>query len=60
MRSFYVVFGVGMAIFASILMLLSVGMCMQGSIGLSRLILLVMLELLLLALGIQLYETSTE
>ena len=60
MKSFYAVFGVGMVIFASILMLLTIGMCIGGTIGFSRWIVLMMLELLLIALGVQLYENTTE
>ena len=36
MKSFYAVFGVGMVIFASILMLLTKRMCIEGTIDFAR------------------------
>ena len=60
MRAFYEVFGVAIAIFACLLMLLTTGLAMSENIGLSRWIIAIALEITLLALGVQLYESSTE
>ena len=60
MRAFYEAFSVGIAIFACLLFVITMGKAVAGHLEMWRWILLVTFEITLFALCVELYENSTE
>ena len=60
MRAFFEAFGIGIAIFACILFLLTMGKAVAGDLALWQWIALVTCEIILFALAVQIYEDTLQ
>ena len=60
MRAFYEAFSIGIAIFACILFLITMGKAVAGNLALWQWIALVTCEIVLFALAVQIYEDTLQ
>ena len=60
MRAFFEAFGIGIAIFACILFLITMGKAVAGDLALWQWIALVTCEIILFALAVQIYEDTLQ